>query len=203
VTWLWWAGTLIPFGFLTPILFGAAAIRVRKPAWGLWAALYAVVVYGGLIVTETAADESDLSGLGALIMCVGWLAGAGHAFVARREYAQRLDAPASALERARDAISRRREAQQLALREPQAAIEMGLGRPDLTHANHMGVIDVNHVPIAVLERLPGVDHTLAREIALARKEIDGFGSVEDLGEVLRLDVNAVEDLRPYVVFLPR
>jgi hypothetical protein len=203
VTWLWWAGTLIPFGFLTPILFGAAAIRVRKPVWGLWAALYAVVVFGGLVLTEAAPDESDLSNLGALIMVVGWLAGIGHGFVARPEYARRLEAPASPLERARDAISRRREAQQLALREPQAALEMGLGRPDLTHADHMGVIDVNHVPIAVLERLPGVDHTLAREIALARKEIDGFGSLEDLGEVLRLDVNAVEDLRPYVVFLPR
>ena len=203
MTWLWWAGTLIPFGFLTPILFGAAAIRVRKPIWGMWAALYAVVVYGGLVVTEAAPDESDLSNLGALIMVVGWLAGIGHGFVARREYERLLEAPASPLDRARDAISRRREAQQLALREPQAALEMGLGRPDLPTATHMDVIDVNHVPVAVLERLPGVDHALAREIALARKEIDGFGSLEDLGEVLRLDVAVVEDLRPYVVFLPR
>jgi Helix-hairpin-helix motif len=203
VTWLWWAGTLIPFGFLTPVLFAAAAIRVRKPIWGFWAVVYAVVIYSALVVTESAADESDLEGLGALIMSVGWLAGAGHAFVARREYERRLEAPASPLDRARDAISRRREAQQLALREPQAALEMGLGRPDLPTATHMGVIDVNHVPVAVLERLPGVDHALAREIALARKEINGFGSIEDLGEVLRLDVEVVDDLRPYVVFLPR
>jgi DNA uptake protein ComE-like DNA-binding protein len=203
VTWLWWAGMVIPFGFLTPILFAAAAIRVRKPAWGGWAALYAVVVYSGLVVTEAAPDESDLSNFGALVMVVGWLAGIGHGFVARREYASRLGAPASPLDQARDAISRRKEAQQLALREPQAALEMGLGRPDLPTANHMGVIDVNHVPIAVLERLPGVDHALAHEIATARKEIDGFGSLEDLGEVLRLEVGVVEDLRPYVVFLPR
>jgi len=25
VTWLWWAGTVIPFGFLTPVLFAVAA----------------------------------------------------------------------------------------------------------------------------------------------------------------------------------
>jgi hypothetical protein len=155
------------------------------------------------VVTEAAPDESDLSNLGALIMVVGWLAGIGHGFVARREYERRLQAPASPLDRARDAISRRREAQELALREPHAALEMGLGRPDLPTATHMNVIDVNHVPVAVLERLPGVDHALAREIALARTEIDGFGSLEDLGEVLRLDVAIVEDLRPYVVFLPR
>jgi DNA uptake protein ComE-like DNA-binding protein len=169
----------------------------------MWAALYAVVIYSGLVVTEAAPDESDLSNFGALVMVVGWLAGIGHGFVARREYERLLAAPASPLERARDAISQRREAQLLAQREPQAALEMGLGRPDLPTATHMGVIDVNHVPIAVLERLPGVDHALAREIAVARKEIDGFGSIEDLGEVLRLDVAVVEDLRPYVVFLPR
>ena len=201
MTWLWWAGTLIPFGFLTPVLVAAAAIRVRKPVWGFWAAVYAVVIYSALVVTESAADDSDLEGLGALIMSVGWLAGAGHAFVARREYAKRLEA--TPLDRARDTISRRKEAQRLALREPQAALEMGLGRPDLPSANDMGVIDVNHVPVAVLERLPGVDGALAREIALARRDIDGFKSVEDLGVVLRLDGDAVEDLRPYVVFLPR
>jgi DNA uptake protein ComE-like DNA-binding protein len=51
--------------------------------------------------------------------------------------------------------------------------------------------------------LPGVDLRLAREIVAAREEIDGFDTLVDLGEVLRLDVNLVEDLRPYVVLLPR
>jgi hypothetical protein len=203
VTWLWWAGTLIPFGFLTPALFAAAAIRVRKPAWGIWAAAYALVIYSALVVTESAADESDLEGAAALIMVVGWLAGAGHGFVVRREFAQRLEGPTTPLERARDAISRRKEAQRLAQREPQAALEMGLGRPDLPGATHMGVIDVNHAGIDALAKLPGVSDAVAREIADARKEIDGFKSVEDLGVVLHLDGDAVEDLRPYVIFLPR
>ncbi|HET8756096.1 MAG TPA: helix-hairpin-helix domain-containing protein [Solirubrobacteraceae bacterium] len=203
MTWLWWAGTLIPFGFLTPVLFAAAAARVRKREWWLWAAVYAVVVYGGLVMTESAPDESDLEGLGAFIMSVGWIAGAGHGFVARREYAKRLAGPTTPLERARDTISRRQEAQRLALREPRAALEMGLGRPDVPGATHMGVVDVNHAGIDALARLPGVSDALAREIAVARTQIDGFKSVEDLGVVLRLDADAVEDLRPYVVFLPR
>jgi hypothetical protein len=203
VTWLWWAGTLVPFGFLTPILFAAAAIRVRKPAWGVWAALYAIVIYTALVVTESAADDSDLEGLGALIMSVGWLAGIGHGFVARREFARRLAGPTPPLDRARGVIAERREAQRLAQREPQAALEMGLGRPDLPGATHMGVVDVNHAGVDALARLPGVSDALAREISLARKDIDGFKSVEDLGVVLHLDGNAVEDLRPYVIFLPR
>ncbi|HEX5621538.1 MAG TPA: helix-hairpin-helix domain-containing protein [Solirubrobacteraceae bacterium] len=203
MTWLWWAGTLIPFGFLTPVLFAVAAVRVRKREWWLWAAVYAVVVYGGLVLTEAAPDESDLSNLGAFIMFVGWLAGIGHGFVARREYERRLEGPTTPLERARSVIEQRREAQRLAQREPQAALEMGLGRPDLPGATHMGVIDVNHAGIDALARLPGVSDALAREMAHARTDIDGFKSVEDLGVVLNLDGDAVEDLRAYVVFLPR
>jgi len=203
VTWLWWAGTLIPFGFLTPVLFAVAAVRARKPVWWIWAGLYALAIYGGLIVYIPAAEEGDLEGVSALVMIVGWIAGIGHAFVARFEYAKRLSGPDTPLERARDAISRRREAQQLARAEPQAALEMGLGRPDVPGATHMGVVDVNHAHEEALARLPGVSDALAREIVTARAQIDGFESVEDLGEVLRLDGDAVEDLRPYVVFLPR
>ena len=203
MTWFWWAGSLIPFGFLTPILFAVAAVRARKRAWWGWAGLYAVAVYGGLAVYIVAASDSDLEGSAALVTVMGWVAGIVHTFVARFEYARRLDGPGTPLERARDAISRRREAQRLALSEPLTALEMGLGRPDVPGATHMGVVDVKHAAEEALAGLPGVSDALAREIATARVQVDGFKSVEDLGEVLRLDGDAVEDLRPYVVFLPR
>jgi Helix-hairpin-helix motif len=203
VTWLWWAGTVIPLGFLTPILFGVAAVRAQKPAWWIWAGLYAVAIYGGFGASVAANDGSDFEGATAALWLVGWGVGAVHAFAVRFEYERRLEGPTTPLERARDAISRRRDAQQLALREPQAALEMGLGRPDVPGATHMGVVDVNHAGEDALARLPGVSDAVAREIAAARVEVDGFKSVEDLGEVLRLDGDAVEDLRPYVVFLPR
>jgi DNA uptake protein ComE-like DNA-binding protein len=67
----------------------------------------------------------------------------------------------------------------------------------------MGVVDVNHADAKALLELPGITRALAREIERAREEIDGFESVDDLGVVLRLSADAVEDLRPYVVFLPR
>ena len=65
------------------------------------------------------------------------------------------------------------------------------------------MVDINHAGEDALARLPGVSDAIAHEIATARVQVDGFESVEDLGEVLRLDGDAVEDLRPYVVFLPR
>jgi DNA uptake protein ComE-like DNA-binding protein len=67
----------------------------------------------------------------------------------------------------------------------------------------MGVLDVNQVPAPVLATLPGIDNHLAAEIVRAREEIDGFKSLEDMGGVLDLDGNIVEDIRPYVVFIPR
>ena len=203
MTWIWWAGTVLGLGFLTPTLFGVAAVRARKRSWWFWAGLYAVAIYGGFGASVAAADGSDFEGAMAALWVVGWGAGAVHGFVARFEYERRLAGLTRPLARARDAISRRRDAQQLALREPQAALEMGLGRPDVPGATDMGVVDVNHAGEEALARLPGVSDALAREIAAARVEVDGFKSVEDLGEVLRLDGDAVDDLRSYVVFLPR
>ena len=204
MTWLWWAGTLIPFGFLTPILFTVAARRVHKRAWLGWAALYGVATYGGLVATFIGADDSDLDGAGSLAMVIVWVAGSAHAFAARFEYARLLRNPLrSPVDAAREVVERRKEAQRLAAREPHVALEMGLGRPDRPGATHMNVVDVNRAPAGVIATLPGISDQLAREIVAAREEIDGFDTVVDLGEVLRLDVGVVEDLRPYVVFLPR
>jgi DNA uptake protein ComE-like DNA-binding protein len=67
----------------------------------------------------------------------------------------------------------------------------------------MGVVDVNHASASALAKLPGIDDQVARDIVTAREEIDGFKSLEDCGGVLELDADVVEDLRPFVVFLPR
>jgi hypothetical protein len=48
-----------------------------------------------------------------------------------------------------------------------------------------------------------VDGAGSLAMVAAREEIDGFDTLVDLGEVPRLDVGLVEDLRPCVVFLPR
>ena len=67
----------------------------------------------------------------------------------------------------------------------------------------MNVVDVDHAGAGAIASLRGIDDRLAREIVSAREEIDGFDTLIDLGEVLRLDANLVDDLRPYVVFVPR
>jgi hypothetical protein len=202
VTWVWAVGALALFGIATPILFGIAGTQTRKRSWLVAAVLYGVLSWGGCTLAIAAPDDSDVSTVGGLMILIAWIGGAVHAFVARPEYAKRLRGPATPLERARNAVERRREAQRLARDEPQAALEMGLGRPDVPGAAHMGVVDANHASADALTRLPGVSDALAHEIVRSREEIDGFGSLEDMGGVLGLDADLVEDLRPYVVFLP-
>jgi DNA uptake protein ComE-like DNA-binding protein len=202
--WLWALGALAPFGIGAPILFGVAGHQARKRSWQIAAVAYGVLSWGGILVAVVSADDSTGSTLGGFMILAAWIGGAAHAFAIRGEYTRRVgSASQRALERARAAVAERREARRLAVEEPEVAVQMGVGRPDVRGARHMHVVDVNRADADALTRLPEVDEALAREIIRAREEIDGFESVDDLGTVLHLDGDKVEDLRPYVVFLPR
>jgi DNA uptake protein ComE-like DNA-binding protein len=66
-----------------------------------------------------------------------------------------------------------------------------------------GLVDLNSAPAAVIARLPGVGAPLAKRIVKAREEVNGFASLDDLGQLLDLDAPAVDRLRDAVVCLPR
>jgi hypothetical protein len=204
-TGVWAVGALAPAGIALPILFGVAGGQARKRSWLVAAVAYAVLSWGGLVLTSVSPDDSTGSNIGVWAFLIAWIAGAVHAFAIRGEYKRRLAASPSerALERARAAVAERDEAQRLAREEPDVALQMGVGRPDVRQARHMHVVDVNHASVEALARLPGVDDQLALEIARARDQIDGFQSLEDMGAVLSLDGDLVEDLRDRTVFLPR
>ncbi|HLH13681.1 MAG TPA: helix-hairpin-helix domain-containing protein [Solirubrobacteraceae bacterium] len=108
-----------------------------------------------------------------------------------------------ALAGARERLAKHEKALELAREEPQLALEAGVGRPDLPGAFDGGVVDVNHAPAEAIAALPGCDATLAARIVAVRERLDGFTSLEDLGTVLDLPGDQVEDLRERVVFLPR
>jgi len=202
--WLWALAALAPFGIGAPILFGTAARQARKRSWIVAAVAYGILSWGGIALAGAAPDDSSGSTIAGLAILAAWIGGAAHAFAARGEYVRRLQSPSGrALERARTAVADRREAQRLAREEPAVALQMGIGRPDVRGARHIGVVDVNRAKAAAVARLPGVDDEMARGIVRAREEIDGFDSLEDMGMVLHLDGDLVEDLRPYVVCLPR
>jgi DNA uptake protein ComE-like DNA-binding protein len=201
---LWVVAALAPFGIGVPVLFATAAHRVDKRSWYAAAAFWGVLSWGGIAVAIVSPDDSTGSTIGGFMILLAWFGGAVHALMARGEYNRRRRSPAKrAIEQARDAVAARREAQRLADEEPEVALQMGVGRPDVTGARHLGVVDLNRAGADAIEALPGVTRKLAREIVRAREEIDGFASLEELGMTLHLDGDLVEDLRPYVVFLPR
>lgn len=90
----------------------------------------------------------------------------------------------------------------LVRREPEVARELGVGRPDVPGAGHMGVIDVNHASAEALAELPGVDVDLAQRLIDARESVQGFASAEDAGVVLDLHPTTVERIARQAVFLP-
>jgi len=81
------------------------------------------------------------------------------------------------LRQARERLADRERALKLARDDPDLAIEVGTGRPDLPGADHRGVVDVNHAPAQVIQTLPGVGDRLADQIIDARDRVGGFASV--------------------------
>jgi DNA uptake protein ComE-like DNA-binding protein len=204
VTWFFAFGVLVTFGMAAPILFLIAGSQAHRRSWMYAAGLYAVLCWGGLALAGLSEEDSTASTLAGLMLILGFLSSSAHAFVIRPEYARRLGGGVvNPLEAARNAVEIRKEAQRLARDEPAVARELGVGRPDVPSGRSMGVIDVNHVPAETLATLPGIDNHLAAAVISARDEINGFSSLEDMGGVMDLDGNLVEEIRPYVVFLPR
>jgi helix-hairpin-helix protein len=107
------------------------------------------------------------------------------------------------LDGARQRLAQREQALELARKNPELALEAGVGRPDLPGAYDGGLVDVNHAPAEVIACLPTFDKELAGRVVAARGRLGGFASLEDLGTVLDLPGDQVENLRHHVVFLPR
>ena len=202
--WLWGLAVVCTFGFAGPFLFGYAAVKARRRAWAAFAALYAVLAFGGFALIEIGADDSAPREIGSAMLLLAWIAAPLHVFLMRREYERSLDTPrAKAIARARAKVAERGEARRLVASEPEVALQLGVGRPDVRGARAMGVVDVNRAGLEALAGLPGVDDALAGEIVRVREDLDGFATVDEMGMVMHLDGDVVEDLRPYVVFIPR
>jgi Helix-hairpin-helix motif len=166
--------------------------------------LWLAVCLTGLALTLAYPENSDQDGFGSFLMVITWIAGCGQAFALRGQYVRRVRArDASPIVLARERLHERDEARKIAARDPRLALEMGIGRPDRARADDGGLIDVNHVPESILTRLPGVDRALARRIAQTRRDVRGFSSLEDMGTVMDLPPDAVEEMRERAIFLPR
>ena len=194
----WLVALLFPFGWASWIGFLYAGIRVRRTAWIVAAVVYLAVAIAGVVFISLAENDDDpLTGVGTVISLVGWGAAIVHALAIRKEFGRRLDLRL----RVEDGQLDREIARELVTEDPQTAKELGIGRPDLLEASPGGVVDVNHASAGVLAMLPGIDARVARQIVGTREAMGPFSSVAELGMVLDLPADTVEQLRPLVVFL--
>jgi hypothetical protein len=194
---LWVLLTFIPLGWATWGAFLIAGTKAGVRKWQLYAPVYvAVAVLPWVLDALIDGDDGDAAAGFALIG--GWLFGTVHAFIARAKYLQIVG---SSMQTARDAAERRmhdrREALEIAERDPDLAREMRIGTP----RGPGGLVDVNAAPLGELERLPGIDAATAQRIVDVRAKVGQFSSLADLGMTAELDAAAVEDLRGRVIFL--
>ena len=195
--WVWVSGTPMGLGSWTPIVPGR---ELRRRAWVAWGVFWTLCTLAGW----TGAVTNDGGAGAGLLIILGWAGGIATTLAIRHTYLQESGSSFMlSRQAAEQRLRERREAQQLALEQPDLAHELGIGRPDRPGAQAAGLVDVNGAPADVIEELPGVNRALAEHIVKVREEVNGFSSVADFGAVLDLDGNAVERLRDHVVFLPR
>ena len=196
--WAWLSLIPLGLGAWAPIYAGA---RARQLRWCVLGAVWTLITLAGWIASVA---SNGTSGVAGGLIIGGWVGAIATSFAIRPAYSRLLGSPLeAALTGAELRLADRDRARQLARERPALAREIGVGRPDLPDAHDAGLVDVNNAPAAILAQLPGVDDALATRIVEARAETRGFSSVEDMGTVLDLDGNLVEDLRDRVVFLAR
>jgi 4-amino-4-deoxy-L-arabinose transferase-like glycosyltransferase len=191
----WMLLALFPLGFgaWVPLVAG---LRARRPLWVALGILYCAVLIAGFIVSSTTPDDEDGSFAGMLIV-IPWAAAAATtlaiypSYRRRRALLEEVEQREQTTERRQLEIQQRErereQARELVRKDPVAALERGVGRPDLPGAHHGDLVDVNHAPRKVLQTLPGVDADLARRIVATREGVGQFSSVADMAFVLDLD----------------
>ena len=191
----WMLLVLFPLGFgaWVPLVAG---LRARRPLWVALGIIYCAVLISGYILASITAEDEDNSLAGMLIL-IPWAAAVATMLAIYPSYRRRR-AHLEGVEEREDEVAQREgereRARELVRKDPVAALERGVGRPDLPGAHHGDLVDVNHAPARVLVTLPGVDADLARRIIATRENVGQFSSVADMAFVLDLDPDSAARL---------
>ncbi|ADD40320.1 helix-hairpin-helix domain-containing protein [Stackebrandtia nassauensis] len=189
----WAAFPLLTGGLAMPFITAHVARKLRSRTHAMLAAGYGgalvVSMLGFIAGVGLDVDIFILVSMFTWLCC--WLGGSVHAFLMYESVSRdggsdgepRVSDPRNA--QALAAIEHRRnlrdEARQLAKRDPVAARELGIGRPD-RHSSYDdgGLIDVNNAPASILKTLPGVTDEVAQEIIRFRELTGPFESTSDV-----------------------
>jgi len=206
----WWiAFTLFPFGWFGWAAFLYAGMRANRRRWKAYAGMYFVAAAISITFIAMGPDgpgdpDTWHDTVGGGIGLALWAAALVHSLVIRRPYLELVHVRDDPQLDAAEARLRRREgALELAQDDPEHALELGIGRPDLPGAYDGDVIDVNNAPAEVIAHLPGFTTDLAQRAVELREQIGGFKSVYDLADFFDFSPSVFERLKDRAVFPPR
>ncbi|WP_165556155.1 BTAD domain-containing putative transcriptional regulator [Kribbella pittospori] len=168
---------ILTWGFACGPMMGVLAWRRRSRLLGLAAIVYFALQWTGAVLFSQSPE--DFSGIkddiGMSLIIFPFLACSAHAAI--------IVAPASSAAERRLAGASRRVAREIAARSPLDAQRLGIGRPDLPRTfDDGGLVDPNHVPAALLAKVPGISSQHAALIVIDRTQRGPFTSLEDLSK---------------------
>jgi hypothetical protein len=206
---IWWTSVPIwSISFLSclPFLFYALARR-RRQDWAVFAGYLAATVAMTVALSVVPSDSGASAGVG-LFLIVLAAGAATHAFVLYRP--GRGPVPGApdarqvnqaAVSQARDRIERRKDARHLVDTNPALARDLMIGRPDLPRVyDDGGLVDVNHVPGAVLGSGLGLTADEVTGVLAARNNLGRFTGADELCAYTQLSPGRVDELRELMIF---
>ena len=203
-SYLWALSPLFTLGYATPITMGFAAARKRSA--GLWiATIPYVALVTAMLATADSEDGTATDSVFVVTWVLSWVGGTLHALAARL-WVFGLATPSSSLERAEREARRRRglraHASAFARDDPQTALEMHIGRPDLPRTfDDGGLVDINHAPASVIATIPGITPEMAERIVRLREDLQTFTSAEEVSAMADLPPHLTPTLAEHTVYL--
>ncbi|GAA1520669.1 hypothetical protein GCM10009677_62300 [Sphaerisporangium rubeum] len=202
---LWALAPLYTCGVATPFTMGYAAARTRSAWLALSALVYSLslVLFVAGVVTDAPGGDNALEVLAVLASGLNWLGGTVQSLIVRKHVFDRVESPNDqAVAMAQYRRELRRQARELAERDPALAREVRIGRPDLPRQyDDGGLVDVNHAPAAVIAALPGMTPELARRVVAHREETGLFVSAEEVSIAVNLPPHLNADLVELTIYL--
>jgi len=191
-----------------------AAIKLRRRDLWVWAAALIagdIIVFSLLGSSPSNPDGSStpIESVGAVLALVLAVAGTIQAFRTREAVFATSDytSPGAPIEldpaaaNSLAARRRREESVELSIKDPILARDE-IGRPDLTRQYFDGgLVDVNHVPEAVLVSHLGLTPDQARTVVEARDHLAGFASAAELCSLANVPPQTLDAIRDRVVTL--
>jgi hypothetical protein len=106
-----------------------------------------------------------------------------------------------ALATARGRMERRREAREIAGRNPVLCRELRIGRPDLPREyDDGGLVDVNQVPGEILQSQLGLSADETAAVLAARAKLGSFTSADEVSTYAQLPPDRLDAIRDWMIF---